>query len=69
MLTTNAIAPSIQAPDSKREIVRLNDVCKYYGQADTLVKALDDVSFVIKEGDDDLFITDSSCTTITVCLS
>lgn len=52
MTTTSAIAtiPEI-ADDSRREIVRLNDVCKYYGQDDTLVKALDDVSFVIKEGE------------------
>ena len=54
MITTNAIATipqSADSNDSKREIVRLNDVCKYYGQDDTLVKALDDVSFVIKEGE------------------
>ena len=54
MITTNAIATipqSVDSNDSKREIVRLNDVCKYYGQDDTLVKALDDVSFVIKEGE------------------
>ena len=54
MITTNAIATIPQSADSndpKREIVRLNDVCKYYGQDDTLVKALDDVSFVIKEGE------------------
>ena len=54
MITTNAIATipqSVDSNDSKREIVRLTDVCKYYGQDDTLVKALDDVSFVIKEGE------------------
>jgi len=54
MITTNAIATIPQhadSNDSKREIVRLTDVCKYYGQDDTLVKALDDVSFVIKEGE------------------
>jgi len=51
MITTNAIAPISQSSDAKREIVRLTDVCKYYGQDDTLVKALDDVSFVIKEGE------------------
>ncbi len=51
MITTNAIATISQSSDSKREIVRLTDVCKYYGQDDTLVKALDDVSFVIKEGE------------------
>ncbi|MFN6385088.1 MAG: ABC transporter ATP-binding protein, partial [Pseudanabaena sp.] len=52
MITTNAIAsiPEI-SDDSRREIVRLNNVCKFYGQDDTLVKALDDVSFVIKEGE------------------
>jgi putative ABC transport system ATP-binding protein len=52
MITTNSIAsiPEI-ADDSRREIVRLNNVCKFYGQDDTLVKALDDVSFVIKEGE------------------
>ena len=51
MITSNAIAPISQSSDAKREIVRLTDVCKYYGQDDTLVKALDDVSFVIKEGE------------------
>ncbi|MFN7759495.1 MAG: ABC transporter ATP-binding protein [Pseudanabaena sp.] len=52
MITTNAIAsiPEI-SDDSRREIVRLNNVCKFYGQDDTLVKALDDVSSVIKEGE------------------
>ncbi|GBO56584.1 ATP-binding protein of ABC transporter [Pseudanabaena sp. lw0831] len=52
MITTSSIAsiPEI-ADDSRREIVRLNNVCKFYGQDDTLVKALDDVSFVIKEGE------------------
>ena len=52
MITTNTIAPIPEiADDSRREIVRLNNVCKFYGQGDTLVKALDDVSFVIKEGE------------------
>jgi putative ABC transport system ATP-binding protein len=51
MVTTNAIATILQISDSKREIVRLNDVCKYYGKDDTLVKALDNVNFVIKEGE------------------
>jgi len=51
MITTNAIATIAQSANSKREIVRLTDVCKYYGQDDTLVKALDNVSFVIKEGE------------------
>ena len=51
MITTNAIATISQAADSKREIVRLTDVCKYYGEDDTLVKALDNVSFVINEGE------------------
>ena len=51
MITTNAIALLPETSDSKREIVRLDSVCKYYGLDDTLVKALDDVSFVIKEGE------------------
>jgi putative ABC transport system ATP-binding protein len=52
MITTIPNAPEInEISDSKREIVRLNDVCKYYGKDDTLVKALDDVNFVIKEGE------------------
>ncbi|TYQ30547.1 MULTISPECIES: ABC transporter ATP-binding protein [unclassified Pseudanabaena] len=49
MITTNAIAPISSTAESRREIVRLNNVCKYYGQNDTLVRALEDVSFVIKE--------------------
>ena len=51
MITTNAIAHLPETSDFRREIVRLDHVCKYYGQGDTLVKALDDVSFVIKEGE------------------
>ncbi len=51
MITTKAIATSPPTSDSKREIIRLNNVCKYYGQDDTLVKALDNVNFVIKEGE------------------
>jgi putative ABC transport system ATP-binding protein len=51
MITTNAIAPISETSNSRREIVRLNNVCKFYGHDDTLVKALDDVSFVIKEGE------------------
>ncbi len=51
MITTKAIATPPQASASKHEIVRLNNVCKYYGKDDTLVKALDDVSFVVKEGE------------------
>jgi putative ABC transport system ATP-binding protein len=49
MLTTTLPIP--KSTDSQREIVRLLSVCKYYGQDDTLVKALDQVSFVIKEGE------------------
>jgi putative ABC transport system ATP-binding protein len=51
MNTTNAIAPLSEVSESRREIVRLNHVCKYYGKDDTLVKALEDVTFVIKEGE------------------
>ncbi|MBD2178422.1 ABC transporter ATP-binding protein [Pseudanabaena sp. FACHB-1998] len=51
MLTTNLISSPPEITDSRREIVRLSEVCKYYGQDDTLVKALDDVSFVIKQGE------------------
>ena len=51
MITTNAIAPLAESSESKREIVRLNHVCKYYGKDDTLVKALEDVNFTIKEGE------------------
>lgn len=51
MITTNAIASLPIISDSRREIVRLNHVCKYYGHDDTLVKALEDVSFVIKESE------------------
>lgn len=51
MLTNELITPIPSISDSRREIVRLNEVCKYYGQDDTLVKALDNVSFVIKQGE------------------
>ncbi|MCA6536992.1 MAG: ABC transporter ATP-binding protein [Pseudanabaena sp. M176S2SP2A07QC] len=51
MLTNELISPIPSISDSRREIVRLNEVCKYYGQDDTLVKALDNVSFVIKQGE------------------
>ena len=54
MIIPNEIAPTpmiVPEMAARREIVRLNAVCKYYGQDDTLVKALDDVSFVIKEGE------------------
>ena len=51
MLINDLLIPSIESSDSRREIVRLNNVCKYYGQDDTLVKALENVSFVIKEGE------------------
>ncbi len=54
MIIPNEIAPIpviTSETDARREIVRLKGVCKYYGQDDTLVKALDDVSFVIKEGE------------------
>jgi len=51
MLTNELITPIPSISDSRREIVRLNEVCKYYGQDDTLVKALDNVSFVINQGE------------------
>ena len=51
MLTNELITPIPSISDSRREIVRLNEVCKYYGQDETLVKALDNVSFVIKQGE------------------
>jgi putative ABC transport system ATP-binding protein len=51
MLTNDLITPLPEISESRREIVRLNEVCKYYGQDDTLVKALDNVSFVIKQGE------------------
>jgi len=51
MLTNDLITPIPEISESRREIVRLHEVCKYYGQDDTLVKALDDVSFVIKQGE------------------
>lgn len=51
MITTDLINPLIETSNSKREIVRLNQVCKYYGQGDTLVKALEEISFVIKQGE------------------
>ncbi|MFM7886794.1 MAG: ABC transporter ATP-binding protein [Pseudanabaena sp.] len=51
MLTNDLITPIPEISESRREIVRLNEVCKYYGQDDTLVKALDNVSFVIKQGE------------------
>ncbi|PZU96158.1 MAG: ABC transporter [Pseudanabaena sp.] len=53
MITSDAIAPSLEISKSKRKIVELQQVCKYYGEKDneTLVKALDNVSFVIHEGE------------------
>ncbi|NUN66273.1 ABC transporter ATP-binding protein [Pseudanabaena biceps] len=51
MITTNPIAPLAEISASKRKIVELQQVCKFYGEGDTLVKALDEVSFVIHEGE------------------
>ena len=51
MLTTNPLNLPSTTTESKRNIVNLVNVCKYYGQDDTLVKALDGVSFVIQEGE------------------
>ena len=53
MITSDAIATLPEISKSKRKIVELQQVCKYYGENDheTLVKALDNVSFVIQEGE------------------
>ena len=48
MLINDLLTPNLESADSRREIVHLDNVCKYYGQDDTLVKALENVSFVIK---------------------
>jgi putative ABC transport system ATP-binding protein len=49
MLTTSA--PSSSEKFTKPVIIRMEEVCKSYGMADTLVKALDMVDLTIKEGE------------------
>lgn len=53
MITSDAIASLPEISKSKRKIVELRQVSKFYGEKDneTLVKALDGVSFVIQEGE------------------
>ncbi|OIP77348.1 MAG: ABC transporter [Oscillatoriales cyanobacterium CG2_30_44_21] len=53
MITSDAIASLPEISKSKRKIVELQQVSKFYGEKDneTLVKALDGVSFVIQEGE------------------
>jgi putative ABC transport system ATP-binding protein len=50
MLTTSSVPP-VKDSFTKPIIIRMEEVCKSYGMADTLVKALDMVNLTIEEGE------------------
>jgi len=51
LVVAGAAARAAQAADVVAEIIRLVDVSKVYGSGDATVRALDDVSLSVREGD------------------